>query len=73
VVEEIYAKIQADETLARSLGLVDGLGISTLRGEYADNREWSVSTSQEPSVVQLGQIQNQMELPVQPPLVQATR
>ena len=41
VVEEMYAKIQADETLARGLGLVDGLGISTLRGEYADNREWS--------------------------------
>jgi CRISPR-associated endonuclease/helicase Cas3 len=41
VVEEMYAKIQVDEMLAKSLGLVDGLGISTLRGEYADNREWS--------------------------------
>jgi CRISPR-associated endonuclease/helicase Cas3 len=42
VVEEIYAKIQADEELAKNLGLGDGLGISTLRGEYADNREWSL-------------------------------
>jgi CRISPR-associated endonuclease/helicase Cas3 len=50
VVEEIYAKIQADETLARGLGLVDGLGISTLRGEYADNREWS-RLPHRPSVV----------------------
>ena len=42
VVERIYAKIQADEMLAKTLGLADGLGISTLRGEYADNREWSL-------------------------------
>jgi len=40
VVEEIYSQIRADETLKNTLGLNDGLGISTLRGEYADNREW---------------------------------
>jgi CRISPR-associated endonuclease/helicase Cas3 len=41
VVEEIYAKISANESLAASLNLSEGLGISTLRGEYADNQQWS--------------------------------
>src|ERR1039458_9553995 len=39
VVEEMYAKIQADEQLRNSLNLPEGLGISTLRGEYADNKD----------------------------------
>ena len=38
VVEEMYAKIAADESLAASFNLSEGLGISTLRGEYADNQ-----------------------------------
>ena len=40
VVEEMYAKI-SNESLAASLNLSEGLGINTLRGEYADNQEWS--------------------------------
>ena len=50
VVEEMYAKIAADESLAASLNLSEGLGISTLRGEYADNQEWS-RLPHRPSVV----------------------
>jgi CRISPR-associated endonuclease/helicase Cas3 len=50
VVEEMYAKIAADASLAESLNLTEGLGISTLRGEYADNQEWS-HLPHRPSVV----------------------
>jgi len=39
VVEEMYAKISVDQQLRNSLNLPEGLGISTLRGEYADNQE----------------------------------
>jgi CRISPR-associated endonuclease/helicase Cas3 len=41
VVEEMYARIAADASLAAGLDLSEGLGISTVRGEYADNQEWS--------------------------------
>ena len=37
----MYARISADEDLRNTLNLPDGLGISTLRGEYADNQDWS--------------------------------
>jgi hypothetical protein len=50
VVEEMYAKIEADASMAASLNLTEGLGISTLRGEYADNQEWS-HLPHRPSVV----------------------
>lgn len=50
VVEETYAKIEADASMAASLNLTEGLGISTLRGEYADNQEWS-HLPHRPSVV----------------------
>ena len=40
VAEQLRRQVDCDPSLPAALGLVEGLPISTLRGQHVDNREW---------------------------------
>lgn len=50
VAEDLRRLVEEDADLKRALGLNRSLPISTLRGQFADNREWLVDPS-DPSIV----------------------